>query len=375
MSEIPWRVGLQQRVLPAYRAPFFDALGQACPQGLSLIAGQPRPVEAIETAKELAQVRLVSARNLHLFSGGLYFCWQRGLADWLQAWQPQVLILESNPRYLSSPRAIRWARSHNCALIGWGLGAQPSAGQAGRLLRSAWKNFVSQFDALIAYSLRGAEQYAQLGFPAERIVVAPNAVAPRPTQPPVERPPAAADTPLTVLYVGRLQARKRVDLLLRACAALPAAAQPDLEIVGDGPVRAELQALAGQIYPRAHFRGGLYGSELDPFFTRADLFVLPGTGGLAVQQAMSFGLPVIVAEADGTQSNLVRPENGWLLPANDLPALQAALQQALADPARLRAMGQAAYKVVADEVNLETMVAAFSQAIHLAAGRAGLESR
>ena len=49
--------------------------------------------------------------------------------------------------------------------------------------------------------------------------------------------------------------------------------------------------------------------------------MLPGTGGLAVQQAMAHGLPVIVAQGDGTQDDLVRPENGWQIPPDDLAAL------------------------------------------------------
>ena len=109
-----------------------------------------------------------------------------------------------------------------------------------------------------------------------------------------------------ILFVGRLQARKRVDALMRVCAALPENEQPELWIVGDGPERATLEALAETMYPRARFYGAVHGPDLAPLFARADLFVLPGTGGLAVQEAMSYALPVIVAEADGTQSNLVR---------------------------------------------------------------------
>jgi glycosyltransferase involved in cell wall biosynthesis len=163
--------------------------------------------------------------------------------------------------------------------------------------------------------------------------------------------------------VGRLQARKRLDNLLHACAALPADLQPSLRIVGDGPARADIEALAQQIYPQAEFIGARYGAELAEIFAAADLFVLPGTGGLAVQQAMSYGLPVIVAEGDGTQDDLVRPGNGWRIPANDLPALKAALQEALANPARLRKMGAEAYRIVAEEVNLEQMVEDFLLAL------------
>jgi glycosyltransferase involved in cell wall biosynthesis len=168
---------------------------------------------------------------------------------------------------------------------------------------------------------------------------------------------------LTVLFVGRLQQRKRVDLLIRACAALPPQLQPRLWIVGEGPARAELEALAANVYPRARFWGGLYGSALQPLWLQADLFVLPGTGGLAVQEAMGYALPVIVAEGDGTQDDLVTPETGWQVPPGDLDALQQALLQALGDLPRLRTKGAAAYERVARHVNLDNMVAVFLQAI------------
>ncbi|TLN00628.1 hypothetical protein FDZ74_16420, partial [bacterium] len=62
---IPGRLGLVQRVLPAYRAPFFDALAEACPDGLAVFAGQPRAVEMIEGSTALQVARLFPARNLH----------------------------------------------------------------------------------------------------------------------------------------------------------------------------------------------------------------------------------------------------------------------------------------------------------------------
>ncbi|MBG0770109.1 MAG: glycosyltransferase family 4 protein, partial [Anaerolineaceae bacterium] len=139
--------------------------------------------------------------------------------------------------------------------------------------------------------------------------------------------------------------------------------QPELVIVGDGPDRGRLEALAAEIYPAAVFTGALYDKDLDAQFRAADLFVLPGTGGLAIQQAMSFGLPVIAAEADGTQADLVRPANGWQVPAGDLAALSQALNEALSDPSRLRQMGAESYRIVAEEINLDKMVSVFVQAL------------
>ena len=188
-------------------------------------------------------------------------------------------------------------------------------------------SFLLQFDALLTYSRRGADEYAALGFPADKIFVAPNAAAPRPTRPMPSRPPVFDGQP-NVLFVGRLQARKRVDLLLQACAALPENLRPRLVIVGDGPERRNLEAMAKTIYPSAEFPGAKHGAELAPYFSAADLFVLPGTGGLAVQEAMSYGLPVIMGQGDGTNDDLVRSGNGWQFPG-DPEALPKTLREAL----------------------------------------------
>ncbi len=167
-----------------------------------------------------------------------------------------------------------------------------------------------------------------------------------------------------VLFVGRLQARKRVDLLLQACAALPGPLQPRLNIVGDGPERNALERLAKNIYPSAEFPGAKHGAELAADFSDADLFVLPGTGGLAVQEAMSHGLPIIMGQGDGTNDALVRPGNGWQIPQDNLSALTETLRVALADVAHLRIMGIESYRIVAEEVNLEKMVEVFIEALN-----------
>jgi glycosyltransferase involved in cell wall biosynthesis len=161
------------------------------------------------------------------------------------------------------------------------------------------------------------------------------------------------------LFVGRIQERKRIDILLRGCAALPPEIQPRLIIVGNGPALADLKSLAQRIYPQAEFVGSIHGKDLEPCFAQADLFALPGTGGLAVQQAMSHGLPVIVAQGDGTQDDLVGQENGWQVPQGDQDIFTTTLKTALSDISRLRKMGVESFRIVSEEINLESMVASF----------------
>jgi glycosyltransferase involved in cell wall biosynthesis len=367
------RLGLQQRLLPSYRVPFFDALAAACTSGMSLFAGQPMPGEAIQTGDRPDLALYVPARNLNFGRVGspggspFYLCWQAGLTRWLESWQPDALIVEANPRYISTRLACAWMRSRSRPVLGWGLGAPQGMGLWEALRGPGRRRFLSQFDGLIAYSQRGADEYRGMGFPAGRIFVAPNAVAPRPAHPPKERPPAFTRRPV-VLFVGRLQARKRIDNLLLACALMPPELQPEVCIVGDGPAMADLRAAARQVYPQARFLGAKRGAELETYFSATDLFVLPGTGGLAVQEAMAHGLPVIVAEGDGTQDDLVRPENGWRVPPGDLEALVETLREALSDAARLRRMGRESYRIVAEEANIERMVDVFIQALNTVMG-------
>ncbi|MGD9093871.1 MAG: glycosyltransferase, partial [Anaerolineales bacterium] len=262
-----------------------------------------------------------------------------------------------------SRMAANWMRARNRHVLGWGLGVTGTEDKMEAVRRSGRNRFLGMFDALISYSQRGAEAYKKVGFPEDRVFVASNAVSLRPKKPPPVRK-TTFDGPPTLLYVGRLQDRKRIDNLLWACAALPAELKPRLWIVGAGPAQESIQALAESIFPETEFYGEVHGSDLERYFTAADLFVLPGTGGLAVQEAMSHGLPVVVAEGDGTQDDLVRTENGWRIPSNDRDGLTSAILDALSDVSRLRKMGNESYRIVDEEVNVENMVAVFINALN-----------
>ncbi|MBL6966028.1 MAG: glycosyltransferase [Anaerolineales bacterium] len=361
----PGRLALQQRVLPTYRAPFFDLLAQSCAGGLSLFAGQPLNVEGIAAAENLMHAETTPARNRHFSdpSTKFYLCWQDGVMNWLERVNPDVLIVEANPRYWSNRLAIRWMKKQGRPVLGWGLGAPPLSGIFASVRRRNRMSYLKSLDGIIAYSQKGALEYQSLGLPAERVFVAYNSVVARPALTLPARPAEFQGQP-TILFVGRLQARKRVDILLKACAALPKNLQPRLIVVGDGPARSEFESQAAAIYPAAEFPGAKHGPELEPYFLAADLFALPGTGGLAVQQAMSYGLAVIVAKGDGTQDDLVRPTNGWQVSPSDQNAFNAVLLEALSDMNRLRTMGSESYRITREEINLEQMVYSFVKALN-----------
>ena len=357
------RVAIQQRVIPTYRVPFLEMLAQQESLTLGVFAGQARPQEMIAAATTINKADYHLTHNYHILRNKVYFCVQPQLLTWVKSFDPQVLIVEANPRYISTSAAIRWMKSQQRAVIGWGLGVPQHNGAGAEWRNKARRRFLKQFDAIISYSRQGALEYQKNGIPPAKIFTAPNATEPKPLFPPPPRADHFANGKAVVLFVGRLQARKKLDRLIKVLARLPQELQPTLCIVGDGAILNELKELARQIYPQTEFWGALYGQALAACYQRADLFVLPGTGGLAVQQAMAYALPVIVAEGDGTQSDLITKENGWQVAPDDEEQLYQVLLGALQDPARLRKMGCAAYKTVQTAVNIEKMVSVFSDAI------------
>ena len=359
MSTFPGKLAIQQRVLPSYRVSFFESLADRCEGGLSVFVGLPEANEAIHTSNELTKAELQRTSNIYLAnpSSTLFLCWQKGIMDWLENCDPDSLVIEANPRYISSYLAIYWMRKAGKPVLGWGLGVPRTSVWLESFLR---RKFLETLDGIIAYSNRGVKEYQQLGM--DNVFLAYNTTSPKPNWDNPYRS-LQINGPLKVLFVGRLQARKRIDLLLEACHELPENLQPELWIVGDGPVSDELKKMAKERYPRTVFTGAVYGESLADYFLSSDLFVLPGTGGLAVQEAMAYGLPVIVAKGDGTQDDLVTRKNGWQIPSGDLDALIEAMVDALSDIPGLRQKGAESYRIVAEKINLQTMVDQFINAI------------
>lgn len=79
---------------------------------------------------------------------------------------------------------------------------------------------------------------------------------------------------------------------------------------------------------------------------------------------MAHALPVIASKADGTEIDLARNENGWIISPGDHEILSDTIKQALSNPARLREMGSASYDIVSREINIENKSKTFIRAMN-----------
>ncbi len=159
------------------------------------------------------------------------------------------------------------------------------------------------------------------------------------------------DTALLVLYVGRLDPEKRVDVLIEAMAR---ARDPRLHLLvaGRGVARRRLVALRDRLglSRRVQFLGFVPDSELPGLFDAADIFAMPSDAELqsiATLQALAVGLPVVAANAVALPE-LVHPgRNGLLVAPGDPEELARCLDALAGDPAGRAAMGREARLVAA----------------------------
>jgi glycosyltransferase involved in cell wall biosynthesis len=162
-----------------------------------------------------------------------------------------------------------------------------------------------------------------------------------------------------ILFLARIHAVKRVDVLLKAFARLPQPGSVVLAIAGDGeaPLLERLKALAHElgISESVRWLGFAGGERKRRLFAAATLFVLPSASenfGVAIVEAMDAGLPVAVTEGAGL-AEFVQSSAAGIVSDDSVESLAAALARLLSD-AELRArMGEAGRHAVRTELSLD----------------------
>lgn len=148
----------------------------------------------------------------------------------------------------------------------------------------------------------------------------------------------------SLLFVGQLIARKGIDILLRALASLH---ELDwvLQIIGDGPLRQSLNALACRlgIADRIIWRKVLANDMVKREMAASDLLVLPSYydgWGAVVNEALMVGTPVVVSDACGASDLVQFPRLGGIFHAGSVGSLKMAILKQIN---RGRAVGERAY--------------------------------
>jgi glycosyltransferase involved in cell wall biosynthesis len=205
--------------------------------------------------------------------------------------------------------------------------------------------------AVVTVSEHNAEHLRGVlnGVPVHHI---PNGVPPA--------PPGPAARAGSLLFVGRLVAKKGVDVLIDACALLRSELpELDVEIVGGGPLAEELAGRARRsgVSDRIHFLGPQPADVVDAAFRRSSLVVLPSRidehgdrDGMptVLVEALARGVPVVATDLVGIPEVVRHGETGLLVPPDDPPALAAAIARLVRDPELARELAARGPALVAE---------------------------
>ncbi|MDX1620917.1 MAG: glycosyltransferase family 4 protein [Nitriliruptorales bacterium] len=224
-----------------------------------------------------------------------------------------------------------------------------------RMARPLVRRAVSKLAARVAVSEAARDYHTRaLGLPAGRFRVIPNGVdvGRFASAEPIDDL-VAEDRPY-LLFVGRLEARKGLEQLIRAYLQLRAnGSDTRLLVVGEGPERDRCQQLVPEgLRSDVTFAGRVEGDQLARFYRSADVFVSPALGGesfgIVLLEAMAAGCPVVASDIPGYRSVLEDGKNGRLVSPGDPGALATAIGELLDNAATRRALVEEARRGVAD---------------------------
>lgn len=182
------------------------------------------------------------------------------------------------------------------------------------------------------------------------------------------------DAPV-VLFCGKLIDKKQPLALIEAFARVRADQPSWLLIAGDGELRGAIEeAVTRHNVPNVKLAGFLNQSQLPEAYAAADMLVLPSklheTWGLVVNEAMNFGLPIVVSDKVGCANELVEHgRNGFIVPHDSVSALADAIAELVRRP-ELRAQFGARSSTIIEQYGPEQSADDIVAACFAATGRA-----
>jgi len=291
---------------------------------------------------------------------------------------PALLAMARTARVLRAERVdvvhgYQWRPALLGAIVGrlagvpLRLASKRSLTEGNRTERLAWRvigravdTIVTNADALrdeaTRHGTRARWQIIRNGVDVERFGAAP---------PSAEAKAALGLDPRrpVVGTVGRLEARKGHDHFLRAARAMIGMAnglRPQVLLVGDGPMRSQLDGLVGElaIAPSVRFTGSL--ADVRTALAAMDVFVLPSRaegGSNALLEAMAAARPVVATAVGGNTEVVEHERTGLLVLPDDEEEMARAVMTLIADPRRAALLGDGAQRVVEERYGARAMVA------------------
>ncbi|TFB10135.1 glycosyltransferase [Candidatus Marinimicrobia bacterium MT.SAG.2] len=373
----PIRLAILQRVCTGYRVPLFEQLSETEEVDMTLFIGEDVPNTKIKSGPDLRGINYRKLKTLFLPLNARTLQWHVGLVGELRKFNPDVILCEGESHFVGYLQAIgyKYLFNRRVALMHWcyiSLPGWPSIG--GKGFRSLIKAFFRRFfDAFVVYSSFSKECLLKLGQPDEKVFVATNVGG-------IQRFLSISDSMtdttskarqklglperFTVLYLGTLDENKRPGVMLDL-AKKSDSERFNFVLLGTGPLLESLLEQATREELSNVFLPGRMVDELPLYLRSADVLMIPGRGGIVISEAMAFGLPIIVHQADGTEYDLVQDKvTGFHLSGGSVDDFYQAIKYLQINPDICAEMGQKSKQLVETKFTIDNMVNQIKRAAH-----------
>jgi glycosyltransferase involved in cell wall biosynthesis len=353
-------------IVTDYRVTFFEKLNNSL-SGELLVVNSSNDVNDGRPAT----ARPLDFQNIHLRKKkikvlGVSLYYYEGLFGVLNEFKPDKVVIPGEVARLSNWLIMFFSMFYNYKITIWACHWLSNKGLKLKLKKLCYKIIYSFADKVITYSSKAKREIDALINTTEKTSVCHNALDNDLIELQRDNNLLFEKTLLNkkgnksiLLYVGALREDKNVKALINAYRnANLIKGSFELWIVGDGPEMERIRSLCEGSEDVV-----LWGREVEKancFFSVADLFILPGIGGLALNQAMYWNTPCIVHSADGTEEDLIFDGvTGSFFDGTEYD-LQLKIEAFFASPKEKREfLSNNSHQLVSDKINIDNMVKTF----------------
>lgn len=235
----------------------------------------------------------------------------------------EIVLLEGTTNIFNNIFLVPMAKLFRKKIIWWDAGySEPVRSRSRKIKDAVLRWFILMSDAQMVYSQQ-AKTYLETYMGAHRCFINVNTIGTRYFEsryPLIEMSTASKIASfergeLNLLYVGAVEKRKGLKEFLDELETRTFQQKVTMRIIGGGSYKDELQTFSWKNID-VIFDNPIYDMTLmEPYYLDAHFFILPGEGGLAIIQAMQFGVPVLTCKADGTEEEYIdHQRNGFIMP-------------------------------------------------------------
>lgn len=340
---MPKRVALLTNFIPPYRLPLYKAIADRVDE-LSVLISTPMEANRSWTPNwEGLNVTIQKTLTLkrkwkhpHGFSEDLYVHIPYDTLWQLWQYRPDVVI--SGEMGMRTLQALVYRKLNpKSRMILWATVSEYSEQGRGSLRDRLRQFLVPQADALLVNGQSGARYVRQFGVTRDRIFFAPYTTNIDPfLAVGLSRAPEDANR---LLYVGQLVERKGIEPFLSALERW-AKAHPERKVefwlVGDGPLRTQLEKQTWPSNLAVRFLGNVEYAKLPEVYARGGIFAFPTLAdewGLVANEAMAAGLPVLgSAYSQSVEELVVEGKTGWQFRPDSPEEMDSVVDTALSMP-------------------------------------------